>query len=401
MNGARWMVVGLLLLGAGGCTTARVGLGAPVGLPRPLWIEQPKSDDSLYLYRVGFSSQRATGDHAKNAAYENALAEISKSIISSVTVDGNSTRLRSSLVIRNAEILPGCEYYERGLGGHSCWLQVSYPLAEKAKLLKRIEQGDALAKVWGKARSEFNRGAYEQAKPLLLQVIGGHEVDMNLGFSVEQAKLLLGDACREQKDILEARRWYENVAKLSEQDRFKREASERLQDLPAAPRFWPMNDRFGGQKVAILACAREGQACTRSSSLSSVLRDDCRLAQLSSVDVGKRLTDAQRAAFFDDGESGAVVAAAKGAGVLLAVLIDVDPAKRGTKQIVFGQETDAIDTRVHYRVLGLPAGRSLLEGSFKAVAGKTSPDGLAKRSATVLIRNYLIPKCPAVTTPAP
>ena len=152
-------------------------------------------------------------------------------------------------------------------------------------------------------------------------------------------------------------------------------------------------------KVALLVCTREGGDCKRSSQMAATLMQDCRQARLSCVDITSAVAKAARAAFFDEGEIAgpAALAKARGAGVILAVLVDIDPKKRGKKTVVFGQETDMIDTRVRFVVVSVADVTTVYEGSLKAVAGRSSEATLAKRSATQMIKNYLVPKCPALT----
>jgi hypothetical protein len=347
---------------------------------------------------VGHSSGNATLEAARTAAYQDALAQISKSILSKVTVQDRTTSLASSFRIRNAEIMPGCIYTEKTKTGYDCWVQVSYPLREKQAIEERIDLGLKLNGLWAKAQAGFHQGAYREAGTNLVVIIEDFPRALYTGFSVEQSKLLLGDVHREQKDFLEARRWYESIVKTGTSDKLKEEARARISGLPAAPLFWPMRDRFGRNKVAILACVREGGPCERSGDLTSILMQHCREARLESVDIAGRLTPGNLAGAFDTGPPVAVRAAAlkEGAAVILAVLLDIDPARRGKQTEVLGVKTMAIDTRVKFRVLSVPADAAVYDGQFKAVAGTSSRASLAQRAANTLIRKYLVPKCPTM-----
>lgn len=365
---------------------------------RPAWIAHPKSDDSIYMYRVGHASGQRSSELARKAAYKDALAQISKSIMSSVTVRGLGSRLSSSLRIRDAEIMPGCIHMERSVSGHNCWVQISYPLSEKKKIVEQVDFGEELNSLWAKAQSDMHRGAHEEVKPSLQRLISDYENAMFLSFDVDEAKLLFGDVYREQKDFLEARRWYENVEKLSTSVEWKKKAVKKLMHLPRAPRFWPMHDRLGGRKIALLCCIREGKKCERSRELTSVLMKDSREGRLESVDIAPALTAKELADVFDGKALGAAHAAAsgKGADVFVAVLMDIDPKKRGKKTRSLDMEMPVMDTQVIFLVTRVSDSSVIYDGIFKEIAGTSSDARLAKHAATILIQNYLVPNCPRI-----
>jgi len=42
--------------------------------------------------------------------------------------------------IRGTEIVPGCVHTEKTLGGVECWVQIAYPIAERNKLIEKLER---------------------------------------------------------------------------------------------------------------------------------------------------------------------------------------------------------------------------------------------------------------------
>jgi len=64
---------------------------------------------------------------------------------------------------------------------------------------------------------------------------------------------------------------------------------------------------------------------------------------------------------------------------------------------VFDVDAPAIDTKVTFFVIPAVARSPSFYGSFKEIAGgANTSDALAKHAATILIQNYLVPKCPPV-----
>ena len=392
--GLRSSVVLMLAL-ASGCSTL-----AP-SRNRPEWIANPKRNDSAYMYRLGHASGRPSAEDAQKAAVADALGQISQSILTDVSVSGTTVQLSSNLKLRGASIMAGCVHGEQSMGSYRCWVQVMYPMFERNKIVKRIELGEELNQIWGNAKSLMNRRAYGDALSALLRIVRDYDKALGTSIRLDETKLLLGDAYLGQKDALEARKWYEDVARQTDIRELKTKAEARIAKLPKPPRFWPMYDRFSGGRVAILACVRDGDTCRTSDDLSGVLMQDCREARLRSANIGKQLTAGQIAGVFDGSNIQAAVAAARRqkAAIILAVLLDIDPKKRGTRTKAFGVDTPTIDTRIKYRVISVGRNAIAFSGNFKEIAGKPSAaanTALAQRSANILIRNYLVPKCPMV-----
>ncbi|MFA5042695.1 MAG: hypothetical protein WC381_07340 [Kiritimatiellia bacterium] len=98
---------------------------------RPEWIAQPKSGDSMYLYVVGHAAGQPSETEAQDAAYRNALQKIAAQIPAPDGKPAPPTR------IQRAEVVPGCRYVEKAGSRYEAWVQVSWPAAEKQKLIRQ------------------------------------------------------------------------------------------------------------------------------------------------------------------------------------------------------------------------------------------------------------------------
>jgi hypothetical protein len=162
------------------------------------------------------------------------------------------------------------------------------------------------------------------------------------------------------------------------------------------PRFWPMRDRWNGQKVALLCAIREGGEPRPFPELTHVLVKDCTDARLEYTDITTQLNSRQIAALFERNQFDVLPSATtrQDNGILLAILYDIDPNRKGTKEELAGVLVPAIDSRV--RVIVLTEGAIFYAAEFKDVAGGSSQANIAERSANVLVRKYLVPECPAL-----
>ena len=115
------LLVGMAL--GGGCHSPKARN------PIPPWVTEPKGGDSVYVYVVGSALNRASSGAAREAAYQDALRQLA------LQVAPNTPPGR----LRGVEILPGCVYYAENDGRCSCWVQVSWPVEEKNKLIERID----------------------------------------------------------------------------------------------------------------------------------------------------------------------------------------------------------------------------------------------------------------------
>lgn len=387
-------VIPVLLLGSllYGCVTQQARSH------RPDWIANPKTDDSVYVYRLGQASGAVSEAEAKRLAYENALAAISTSIRSEVKVTDGTTKIRSAFDILGAEIMSGCVHFEQRASGWDCWIQVSYPIIEKRKIMDRLKLGEDLNTSWSTAKTEFNKSNFSEVKNQLQRIITDYEKALYVPFPIDEAKLLLGDACAEMKDFLQARQWYESIARANTGSEWKDKAVAKINTLPAPPRFWPLNDRLGGRKVGLLCFIREGNEWRNATDMTASLASDCREARLESADISAHLAPGNRDQFFSQRQIDPIIeaAATERAGVVLAILMDIDPKKRGKTEKVFDMDAPAIDTRVYFYVISSISRSIIFDGSFKEIAGTGTDTSLSTRATTILIKNYLVPKCPVV-----
>jgi len=102
----------------------------------------------------------------------------------------------AAVSLRNVDILPGCAHTEPTARGYDGWVQVSYPLAEKQKIIRRIEQGEKADRLWTDAKSEANQGRYEPAQKLLKQIIAGRNQELFMTADMDEVRLVLGNTYR-------------------------------------------------------------------------------------------------------------------------------------------------------------------------------------------------------------
>jgi len=90
------------------------------------------------MYRVGTATGEPTAVAAREAAYKDALRQINQSVLREA-VGSVSGKGVSPLPLENVEVLPGCSYTVQTLTGYDGWVQVSFPLTEKNKLLESLK----------------------------------------------------------------------------------------------------------------------------------------------------------------------------------------------------------------------------------------------------------------------
>lgn len=387
----------ILPLVLAGCATS-----SPTSPPssRPAWVARPKGNDSYFMYRVGRATGHATEDAAKNAAYQDALASISREILSEVKVSDGTSSLTSGFTLQYAEVMPECIYFERDRAIYSCWVQISYPLTEKGKLLEQIAARASIETRWREAQTLVAKGD-RAAEPLLNAILIDYgRAQPAPSFTPAAVQLALGDLSRANRDIAEACSCYEVVAKTATDPGLRDKAVRYLTELERQlPRLARVARRWGGRKVALLCAIRDGGSCRPFPDLTRILTQDCREAKLDAADLAGDLTPDQIAAVFDRDDAAFVCRTAARqyqARALLAVLCDIDPAKRGRTADAFGQTVPVPDTQVRFAVLLPESGKALYSGQFKELSGNGAESGWAARAATILIQKYLEPKCPAV-----
>jgi hypothetical protein len=374
---------------------------SPPPANQPGWISEPKSDDSIYLYRVGHAARQSSPDAAREAAFQDAVRQI-MGMFNLAGAPGNA-QLLNRFIAGKVELVPGCVWIEKDDGRCEGWVQVSWPLAEKQQVLKRLALGEELTRRWSQAQEALRRGEAAKARTLLDDLLKRQDQALFLPLDLDQVKLTLGDINREQREMVEARALYESVANLSTSAAARKVAIEKIRLLPDPPRFWPMRERWAGQKVALLCAIRDGKECRRFLDLTNLLTKDCGEARLTSVDIAGALDAAAMAVFFDAMNFAAAQEAAGkgGAALILGVLFDTDPAKRGTKTVNLGVEVPAPDSVVRFFVVRVADGKLLYNGQFREIAGTSPEPRLADHAAAILVTRYLVPNCPLVPAPAP
>ncbi|MEI7436480.1 MAG: tetratricopeptide repeat protein [bacterium] len=370
---------------------------------QPLWIAQPKTDDSLYLYRVGHAMNQPSSEAARDAAFQEAMKQMAAVFPSRIAEDGSSIPVDTGLVLKNVEIIPDCVSIYPDGSVYEAWVQVSYPISEKLKVLRQIEAGDKLNAGWAEARTLARQGKYCETQKILTNVFAQMDQALFVKVDMDEANILLGDTYREQKDALEARRAFEQVVATTTSDKWKQLAAEKLQQLPDPPRFWPMQDRWNHQSVGLLCAIRDGKECRRFGDLCGVLAKDCREAKIACRDFSENFDPATSAAAFDRRDFQAVCkeAQARDAQLILAVLYDIDPAKQGKSSDNFGMAVPTIDALVRYFIVRASDGKIMFDGQIKDVTGGRPESSLAERTAMILITRYLVPNCPAIAAAPP
>ncbi len=392
------LLLGGFLLSVTGCGTTG---SSTANVPE--WVRHPKTEDSLFLYRVGHALGAATSEAARDAAFQEAMKQLAAVFPARVAEDGSTSPVDPALVLRNVEIIPDCVSIHPTWGTYEAWVQVSYPISEKLKVLQQIETGDKLNAGWAEAQALARQGKYSETQTILTNVFTKMDQALFVKIDMDEANILLGDTYREQKDAIEARRAFEQVAATTTSDKWKQIAAEKLQQLPEPPRLWPMQDRWSRQSIGLFCAIRDGKGCRRFGDLSGALAKDCREAKIACHDIAEKFDASAHAAAFDRRDFQIVCkdAQAKGAQLILAVLYDIDPAKQGKTSDNFGMAVPAIDALVRYFIVRASDGKILFDGQIKDVTGGRTESSLAERTAMILIARYLVPNCPAIPAPHP
>lgn len=110
----------------------------PPPTPPPSWTQAPKANDSVNLYRIGTAVGQGSVGVAREMAYQDALRQITQAIM--IEVGGAPGRVGAQPVpLAGAEILPGCSYVVQTAYGYDAWVQVSFPLTEKRRLVESLK----------------------------------------------------------------------------------------------------------------------------------------------------------------------------------------------------------------------------------------------------------------------
>jgi hypothetical protein len=439
------MVLGL----AAGCAT-------PLA-PWPSWVEQPKREDSVCLYALGHATRASSESAARNAAYQDGIAQFSQMVLTKSGVDGVAASSGVELEWRGVEMVAGGVSAQRRVGGWEAYILVSWPRADHDRMvarlnlgtrlnglwaesgaaaaarqwelaigkievilrefhdpldvrfsleearrelesLKNVKRGAELNQWWAQAQSDFQGGRLAEARIMLDKLLAAVPFPSAGGPSLDMVKLLAGELCERQTDLGGARRWYGVLAESAADPGVRQLARIRLEALPPPPRFWPMNERWGGVKVALVCVIREGGVCRQFPALAQILQKDCLEARMTVIDESSSLRSEAVGMLFGSGDSSQVVQdlRQRGAGVILAVQYDIDPALKNKVEDVGGVAMPLPDAHVGFVVIRADTGKIIHRGLFKAITDGKGESRLAPYAATVLITKYLVPSCPTV-----
>jgi hypothetical protein len=387
--------------------------------PRPVWTERPKSDDSIYTYCVGHAVGRDSAAAVRQAAVEDAASRLLGDLTMKAGLGRDDVpEVKRRVTLAGLEPIPDAVHYETTEDGVACWIMVSYPLTERARLVETIaalkEELNAarearlafdgrLNEAYRKARAAALSGDPAGALALLREPLDLFGRISRPEFEIEEAQLLAGDLNRDRNEPLAARAIYEAVTGTSTSRVWREKAAARLSGLPGPPRLWPLRARLGGGPMAlVMASQTDGGAVAGFQALQSVVRRDLVECRIPESDIGE-LSPAQMEGLFAGRPAEAVcrAAAAKGARVLLAAICRLDSTLKGRTRDLMGVAMPLPDSTVEMRVVDVEAQTVLYAGQFKEVTGTLSPSKSAERIASIMINKYLVPQCPAMAGPVP
>jgi len=129
------LAIGAVICGLAGC---RSHSGLPPA-PPPAWTLSPKPADSVYCYFVGTSVNQSSPAAAREAAFQDALRQISRQIVSEAGLGLAALPPGGILLpLEGAEIMPGCIYHEQSGNSFQGYVQVSFPIAGKRQVVERL-----------------------------------------------------------------------------------------------------------------------------------------------------------------------------------------------------------------------------------------------------------------------
>jgi hypothetical protein len=141
MNPLAAVVVAAVALAASGAG-ARERNGREKPPEPPPWTVSPKQADSIYFYVVGSARDQKTPQEAREAAYQDALRQISRTIVNEAGVGAKALSAAGILVpMEGAEALPDCTFIEKTPDGFNGYVQVSFPIVQKRKIIARLKGG--------------------------------------------------------------------------------------------------------------------------------------------------------------------------------------------------------------------------------------------------------------------
>ena len=338
-----------------------VGLAVSAGAEPPSWWGNPRRHDEEHLYF------KAKGESAasEQAARTDAMDAIRRQVSDYVEASGDGTK---QFELRGIEAY--AEATERQpMGRWVVYVLGRYPVSEYEKIRGRIESAEALRDHWAQAQSELNRGEYAKAEARMKAIVAGFDQSLTPGFALESVKLGLAGLYLKQTPpaVLEARKWIQDVRKSTSLPGWRRQAEEMERNLPPIS----LADAFGGKRVGLFCCVRDGQPLRISSDLLEEAATRFAGAGVETVRLAP--ADVEQAARLFEGAGAGPLrmeAGAAGADAVLAVLVSIDPSKTGRKTEVFdGVQMDALDATVYYYVVRMADGRVVCSDKTQGVSG--------------------------------
>lgn len=140
MSDKKSVVLMLALVGAGlfaGCHSS-----GPKEKPyMPQWVVNPKRSDSVYMYVIGSSVRQPTAVAAREAAFQDALYRLSLQMANEAGLGVSDVPPGGPIApMEGAEILPDCVHIEENLTSYNGYVQVSFPVTEKRKIVEKLRK---------------------------------------------------------------------------------------------------------------------------------------------------------------------------------------------------------------------------------------------------------------------
>ena len=359
---------------------------------RPLWIENPKHDDSLNMYQLGVATGLASEEAARTAAYDSACGALIKRIQAQVSACGGLQTVTAAMTLKGVEVIS--THQENVDGKFSVWLQISYPQRERLSYENKIAEAARVNQLWFEAQALVAQQRWRDAELKLTALLTECSKKAPSAFSVFEVNLAAGKVYAGMGSPAAARRQFMQVQASAEDADLRAEAFRQLKRLPPAPLMWDVAERWGNRKVAIVCARRDGAVLRTFPALGGMLMADCRAASLPFADLTATITPEQAAASFGNRDFRDLAAAGRklGAALVLVVLIEVDTLIND-QPVGAPMSRDGVpDTVVRYAVVevvtGVPLGVGGMD-SFKEFVRGAKDDAVAKRVASILVRNYL------------
>ncbi len=377
--------IGVLGLIIAGCASP----GAVSG--KPSWWDDPRPHDKAHLYFKAKGESSVSEQAARDAAMASVKRLLADFILTENDPDGSMDEGVRRFDLREVE-----SYKENtrktATGRWIVYMMGRYPRSEYRKIQARIAVAERLQQAWAAAQSALNRGELTRAESLLQKIIALYDQALAPGFAVEEAKLKLAGLYLEQTPpaVLQARKWIQDVRKSTGDSGWRRQAEEMERNLPAITLY----GAFQGRKVGLFCCIRDGQPVRDSPEV--LAEATARLTAAGVPPVRLAPADVALAAGLFDAGSNALLmstAKAKGVDVVLAILLDIDPAKTGKIEKYFDFENEMKDATVFYQVIRV--------GNGQVIAADKTP-GWSKFGVTSLLnpiftgKNHLPKHAPVI-----